>query len=169
MYRSGLAQKFEHRSDQAFRLDVHPGETIDLPDQDRKRDADEESRQDGTRQEGRKNAEPKHPRRQAKQSDAKREDCSDRSAVHCEPGWHARRNGDQSRRKHRHRCRVRTDYELTRGAKERVGDQRRDAGVNAGLRRQPRYRRIGDGTGKPNRGNCEPGGDIASHPARLIA
>ena len=84
MYRSGLAQKFEDRSEQAFRLDVHPGEAADLPDQDRKRDADEESRQDGTRQEGRKNAEPKHPRRQAKQSDAKREDCSDRSAVHCE-------------------------------------------------------------------------------------
>ena len=76
MYRSGLAQKFEDRPEQAFRVDVHPGEATDLSDQDRKRDADEESRQDGTRQEGCKNAEPNHPRDQAKQTDAKRKDWS---------------------------------------------------------------------------------------------
>ena len=84
-------------------------------------------------------------------------------------GRRARHDGDQGRREDRHDRRVRTDDELTRGAKERIGDQRRDAGVNAGLGRQARDRRIGDGAGKADRGNREPGGDIVSNPARLIA
>ena len=54
MDRSGLLQKLDHRPDQAVRIDVHAGDTIDLTDQDRQRDAGEESGQDRARQEVRK-------------------------------------------------------------------------------------------------------------------
>ena len=75
----------------------------------------------------------------------------------------------QHPRKHRHRRRVRTDDELPRGAKQRVGDQRRDAGVDAGLGRQPRYRGIGDGAGKPNRGDRQARRDVVAQPSPAVA
>ena len=76
---------------------------------------------------------------------------------------------DQRRGKDRHDRRVGTHDQFSRGAKEGVGHQRSDAGVNSGFRRQARDCRISDGAWQADRRHCQPGCDIVSDPARLIA
>ena len=82
---------------------------------------------------------------------------------------YARDNGDQNRRQYRHRRGVRPNDQLPRRTEQSIGDQRRDAGVNAGLGRQPRDCRIGDGARKTDRRNGKPRRKVVSQPAGPVS
>ena len=163
----GLLDDLEERPDQPLRFDLHATEPADLANHDRERDAGEEAGQDRPRQEGREYPQPQRAGDEAEYPDGERQQRGHGDAV----GRHPRRrvNRREHRRQHRHRRRVRANDQLPRRAEDRIGHGRRDAGVEARLRRQAGDRRIGDGARQPHRGDRQSCGDIALQPGRPVA
>ena len=142
-----------------------PVTRLELADEDRERDAREEADEDRPRQEGREHAEPEQPRPEVVAADDEREHGRDTGAV----SRLEARHGGEDCREDGHRRGVGADDQLARRTEDGVGDERRDAGVEPGLRRQAGDRRVGDGTRKPDGCDGEAGGDIAPEPGRAVA
>ena len=159
---AGLADELDEGREQAVGVDVDPGDAPELADQDRERDAGEEADEDRPRQEGREDAEAEQAGAEVEAADDEGEQRGDGGAVGGLEAGHGRedRGHDGDGRG------VGADDELPRRAEDRVGDQRRDRGVEPGLRRQAGDRRIGDGARQADRGDGEAGRDVSLQPGR---
>ena len=164
--RSRLVCELDQGCEEALGLYLQPGHPADLPDQDRERHAGKEAGKDRPRQEGRENPEPQQSCEQVERPDRQRQHRGDADAV----GLTGRggEHGGQDARQHRHRRGIRSDDQLSRWPEDRIGDQRRDAGVEAGLGRQPGDCRIGDSAGQADRSDRQSCRDIAAQPSRTI-
>ena len=162
---AGLADELDEGRKQAVGVDVDPGDAPELADQDRERDAGEEADEDRPRQEGGEDAEAEQAGADVEAADDEGEQGGDGGAVGGLEAGHGREDrghdGDGGG--------VGADHELPGRAEDRVGDQRRDRGIEPGLRRQAGDRRVGDRARQADRGDGEAGRDVSLQPGEPVA